>query len=589
MENVRWILEESSELPLYTLDFKERPSCPTCGILGNVHAYSLSTMKIGLDGPYQIRYKSYKCSNKTCLNYKKKRITPPNNCGRLNHVHDYGVEAKACEFRFKELKTLEEIESDLFIYHDIKISANAVGKIIKRYEIASKFENQAIVLDEIKKRGGTIICMDALHPYIGAGKLLVALDYDSEQCIYVEKVVTEKFDAQKAFQEHLKFLMESHGIPVLGIMSDDNKAQRKAIKAVWGEKIPHCSCLYHFYKQILEKPLELHSKLIKTIRKTLRDIHWVELYRRGEFEMKQETPLSKYLERLIKDLFTLTKWKPGRNNFRLDATKYYERIEYFHHELVTLHEKLDVHGISFSIQEGRIVSPLLLRLNTILIDCKIMHDELASVKISLQKIKKILDDHEESPEDGLKILKKIATNLTKRLTKEEQFGKHERHFIKEFEDFIFGRGQTLFNYREVNERYMKFNKEIHDKIEDSKTEDEKKEIKDKLYVPRTNNSLESRFKLLKYHLKRTLGQHHANRYLLAHGEYILHVNINASFNQIKKILQNANHEEISKEIKRNIIPRLTRFTQIKDDELFKSVMKEYEEMHSKIFANEKKR
>ena len=580
----KWILEGHSNPPFYMLDFDERPSCPECGMLANVHSYNKPSTKVGLHGTYQISYKTYKCCNITCSNHKKKRINPPNNRCAPNHRFDYEVEAKICELRFKELKILEEIEIYFSFIYSIKISTRTIGKIIRRYEIASKHENETMMLEELKNQGCSIICLDALHPYIGAGVLLVAQDFGTGRIIYVEKVQTQKFEVQEAFQEKLKQLMEDNKISVLGIMSDDHKSQRNAIKAVWGENIPHCSCLFHFYKQILKKPLELHSKLIKNIRKALRNIHWVELYRREDLKMKQDTPLSKYLKQLIKDLFALTRWKPGRNNFRLDATKYYERIEYFHQELTKLRHGLDENGFSLSGQEARILPSIDLSLDTILVDCRPINEELISIQTSLQRIKEILDEHSESSEIGLDKLKRIALKLKEREKKEIGLGKHEKHFINEFEDFIFDRGQTLFNYRIINETYMNFNKKIQERIQTSKSSEEKEKIQNELHVPKTNNSLESRFKMLRYNIKRTLGQHHANRYLLAHGEYILHVDINASFEKIKKILQNADYKAISKESRKNIIPRLSRFSQIRDDELFESVKKEYDEMHDEIFS-----
>ncbi|MHA1766085.1 MAG: hypothetical protein ACTSVK_07455 [Promethearchaeota archaeon] len=585
MISTKWILKENSNPPLYTLDFDERPACPECGMLANVHSYSKPSTKVGLHGTYQISYVSYKCCNISCINHKRKRINPPNNRCGSNHRFYYEVEAKICEVRFNGLKNLEEIENYFLFIHDIKISTRTTGKIIKRYEIASKHENEAMVLDLLKKQGWTIICLDALHPYKGASMLLVALDHETGKCIYVEKVKTQKFEVQKVFQEKL---MEDNKILVLGIMSDGHKSQRKAIKAVWGENIPHCSCLFHFYKQILKKPLELDSKLIKNIRKALRDIHWVELYRRGDLQMEQNSQISHYLEKVIKDLFALTKWKTGRNNFHFDATKYYKRIEYFHEELTKFQSNLDENDFSLAKQEMRILPALILRLNMILIDGRPMHEELTSIQTSLQWIKEILDKHSESSEIGLDNLKEVALKLKKREKEKRRIRKHEKHFINEFEDFIFDRGQTLFNYRIVNENYIKFNKEIQDRIQSSNSSEEKEKIQKELYALRTNNSLESKFKLLRYNIKRTLGQHHANRYLLAHGEYVLHVDINAPFEKIKKILQNADYNRISEESVSKIIPRLSRLTQIRDDKLFESVKKEYHEIHRRIFSTVKK-
>ncbi|MHA1381579.1 MAG: hypothetical protein ACTSRG_24695 [Candidatus Helarchaeota archaeon] len=90
---------------------------------------------------------------------------------------------------------------------------------------------------------------------------------------------------------------------------------------------------------------------------------------------------------------------------------------------------------------------------------------------------------------------------------------------------------------------------MQEKVRNTNTSKEIDETKNGLYVPKTNNDLELMFKVLRYFLKRTLGQHNASRYLLTHGEYILYVDMKASFERIKEILMNADYKTISEEIK----------------------------------------
>ncbi|MHA1380246.1 MAG: hypothetical protein ACTSRG_17870, partial [Candidatus Helarchaeota archaeon] len=384
-----------------------------------------------------------------------------------------------------------------------------------------------------------------------------------------------------AFHEKLKRIMEENEIPVLGIMSDDHKSQRMAIKDVWGDRVLHCSCHFHFFKQIMAKPLELHSKLVKNIRKAIRKIVWVENYRKGDLKLDKVRRISQYLERVIEDLFTLTKWKIGRNNFRLDAASYYERIVFYHEILSKLNEKIGEYQILLNAQEKRILTGLILKLESILDDNRADYEEINSILISILKIEEILNEHGKEVEIGLEALKKILKVLKKRQKEEKKLGKHEKHFITELEDFISDRGQTLFNYRKVNAAFIKNNPVLQEKIRKTGLSKESDEIEHNLFVPRTNNDLELMFKVLRYFLKRTLGQYNASRYLLAHGEYILHVDLNADFEKIKKILMNADYNAISEEIKKNIKSKLTRFKIIKDEESFESVKQEY----AKILAN----
>ena len=583
----RWIKQEDLAPITYIIDFKERPVCPSCNTPMNINSYSTPSKRIGLYSVYCTIYKYYMCEHPGCPNLRKKKVRAVNTRCAPYHQFDYEVAAKICELHFKGLKNLGEIETHLKITYNIKISKSTIGTIVRRYEVASKYENESIAIEEMKKNGGALICIDAIHPYNGAKLLLAARDFYTGRIIYVKKVKTQKVEVQEAFQKTLKQIMEENEITVLGIMSDDHKSQRIAIKNVWGDLVPHCSCLFHFYKQIMHKPLELHSKLIKTLRKALRRITWVEYFRKGELNLDEARPISRYIKRFIKDLFAFTSWKIGRNNLNLDAKIYFERIFDFHGELSKLKKEIDANQIALNKQERTILLKLLLRLKMMLDENKQNYLELCSILTQILVIKEVLDTHDEKDELGLETLNELVDVLRERLKTTKKIGKHETHFIKEFVDFISNRGQTLFNYRKVNENYIKCNNKIQEKLKKAKNQEEKDEIRDKLYVPRTNNALESMFKAIRYNLKRTLGQHTANRYLLAHGEYILHVDFDASFERIKEILMNADYKAISKELKKKRKPRLTRIQRLQDDEEFELIMKEYKKMRADILAEYK--
>jgi len=584
MRSVTTLGQSGLALVTYTIDFKERPICHECRVPMNVHSYGKPSEKIGLHENYYIRFKYYICENSTCPNRKKGSVRAENRYIALRHAFDYEVEAKICEVHFKNLKNGGEIKSYLESNFDIGISESTIGEVIKRYEIASKLENMLIVIEEIKKYGGTLICVDVIHPKKGGRMLIVAKDFFTGRTIYCLKVRTQKRAVQKAFHEKLKQIMEENGIKVFGIMSDDHKSQRLAIKDVWGDKVPHCSCHFHFFKQIMAKPLGLHSKLVKNIRKALRKITWVENFRTGDLIMDKKRRISQYLERIIKDLFALTKWKTGRNNFRLDAVEYYERIGFYHRILSELIESIDKHQIMLNDQEKRILSGLVSKLEVLIEDYKAYYEELNSILVTIYKIEEILNKHGENGEEGIKALEKVLIVLKNRQKEKNTLGEHEAHLVKELEDFVSDRGQTLFNYRKVNSEFLKNNPELQEKINNANTEKERNDIIDNLFAPKTNNDLELKFKMLRYFLKRILGQHNASRYLLAHGEYILHVDMDASFEKIKKTLMNADYIAISKEIKKNTKSKLTRFKIIKDIKSFESVKQEYAELLAIILA-----
>ena len=261
------------------LDFSERPTYSKCGSPKSICSHSKPSQVLGLEENYHIIFKKYTCTNKGCSEYRKhkERLVNPYKASR--HRFDYEVESVTCQQRFMYYRNYQEIKNHLKINHGVSISQKIIGNIIKLYEFSCKMHDVDQVFEELKKNGGTVIHIDAVAPLKGESKHVVAIDHFTRRTVLVEKVKSENTRNHVKIQQKLKKLLKYNNIEVLGFMSDDHVAQRKAIQEVWGKKMKHSRCIFHFTRRILNKPFEQNRNLLTKARSKLRKIYPVLFYR----------------------------------------------------------------------------------------------------------------------------------------------------------------------------------------------------------------------------------------------------------------------------------------------------------------------
>ena len=518
------------------LDFSERPTCLRCGSAKNICSHSKPSLIKGLQENYYIVFKEYTCTNKSCSECRKHKERPLNPYRAPRHRFDYDVESMICQQRFKYFKNYREIKDYLKRHHDLLISQKTVGNIIKQYEIACKLRNVDEVFKELRKNGGTLIHIDAMAPLKGEIKHVVAMDHFTGRTVLVEKVKSENTKNHVKFQQKLKLMLRNNGVEVLGFISDDHVAQRNAIQEVWGKKMKHSRCLFHFMKRIMNKPFELNRNLLTKARAKLRRIYPVKFFREEKGVLTGKGQISTYLNMLINDLSELTKWRNKANDTELNSITFYERLQDIHQAIVQLKEIINKNlELTLEKQEATVLNSLDGNLKRILHENKSKYEELRRIRKYHEQVKEILEAHEESSKVGLKKMKKLVKELQNKARPPNKPGIIERDFINQLATFILDRGKSLFHYRDIKN------------------------------APRTNNMQENRFKELKYQLKRTQGRQAASKYLQTHGEYLFHVDPNASLDEIKEILMTADHAKIAEIMKQEREAKRSRLFQIKDN------------------------
>jgi len=545
----------STYLPIFTpliqtkvLDFSQRPTCPKCGSPKNICSHSKPSLVTGLEEKYYIVFKEYTCTKKGCSEYRKHKDRPLNPYRAPRHRFDYDVESVICHQRFKYYRNYREIKIHLNFNHGVLISQKTIGNIIKIYEISCKLHGVDQVFKELKKNGGTFIHIDAMAPLKGESKHVVAMDHFTGRTVLVEKVKSENTRKHIEIQQKLKKLLKYNNIEVLGFMSDDHRAQRKAIQEVWGKKMKHSRCLFHFTKRILNKPLELNRNLLAKARSKLRKIYPVRFFREEKGILTGKGKVSTYLNQLTEDLSELSNWKNKANDTELQSLIFYERMRDIHETILLLKEYITkTPKIKLKKKEKTVLTSLDGNLKAILQENTAKYEELSRIIKYYEQIKVILDAHDESSKIGLKKMKKLVKKLQLKARPPNKMGAVERDFVHQLATFILDRGKSLFHYRDVKN------------------------------APRTNNMQENRFKEMKYQLKRTLGRQAASKYLQTHGENLFYVDPNASREEIKNILMNADHEKIRKLIKQEREERKKkRLSKIKKDEKWDEIKEDYD-------------
>lgn len=534
------------------VDFKERPICPACKISMSICSHSSPSKVVGFEGEYYTEYVEYTCTNKDCRQYKKMKFRAPNPWRIDRHKFDLEVEARVVQERFKEKCTYLEIKNKLGSEYGIEITLKTIGNIIYRYEIIRESKSLEENPSEFRENYGIFIGVDAIFPFKGEDKHIVAMDHYTDCTVLVERVRSENTDVHTEFQRKLKKYTRQNKIKVLGFMSDDHVSQRKAILTVWGPEMKHCRCHFHFKIRILEKAFELNSRLKTKAKAKIRKIIYVKKYREDKLKPVKNSEVWDYMEEIIKDLAAIQNWKNKRNDTNLESIKFYERLQDIYKLLTALKKEISpILETDYVVEKGRL-HLLLEKVKEILNEYKQFYNNLLIIKGHQSKVREILEAHEESSTAGLEKLIIFAEYLEKKLQSGVNICEEEEFFIKKLCSFVYDRGESLFQYRDIEN------------------------------ACNTNNNQEAKFKLVKQNIRRTQGTTSAARYFQAHGKYLMYIDPNASIEEIKKTLMNGDYKEVARIMKEERALRKRPLTKIKNDEKWKSRKKILKEKLQKI-------
>ncbi len=213
-----------------------------------------------LEGQKDIVCHKFMCTNDNCSCYKTTISPEEENLLALKSKNiGLDVVLEIGRLRYKEHKTWKEVQNILLSDYDIKISERTVGYQEKDYlaliNIIAKNDNKLLL--NLNNLEGIIIAVDGLKPDSGDEQLYLIREVQTGQ-ILASKLMsyTTQDEIEKLIQEVIDL-----NFPILGIVSDNDAMQKKAIKNKL-PNIPHQICQYHFLKRLVN-PLKLEDTKVK--------------------------------------------------------------------------------------------------------------------------------------------------------------------------------------------------------------------------------------------------------------------------------------------------------------------------------------
>lgn len=505
----------SKYLPRYNgttkiADFDERPKCRHCKkSMKIIRTYIIGPI-VGLSENYHVQKRSYRCGRALCPGGEEKPIKPQNTIYPPRSDYDYEVYAKVAEFRWSRRLTYEEIITRMQKDFGIILNLATTERMLKTYEIGCSQKYKPEYIAKIKANGGVLLTIDGMKPLKGNSPLYTVRDEFTGLKIHAKRLTSESIKQIKEVLIFVKDRVENDlGVKVFGIMSDAHPKQRKAIAEVFPD-VPHCLCHYHFYKYVFKVPKDLDSNLMTQTRKFLRGLYYLNKEKIYANQGKHWEPEFSFTKELLKILRALSNWKPRPKDPLFVGAELFSRLADVLDLLEGFLAKFDAARVQF--EDETVIRGLYLKIKEYIKANQDKFRELETIKLHVSEIKYILDDEKASAENALELLENYCKKLAI-LQLRGDCGPVEAQFIEDLTKYVETKGDLLFNYKQIEG------------------------------APKTNNLHELSFKQLKHLLRKIIGFHTAKSYILSHGEHIIFVDPQESFEGILEILKGMDYKK----------------------------------------------
>jgi len=491
-----------------TISLDERPICKHCRNPMKIVSSTVVGPIVGLTDNYDVQKYYYQCGRALCDGGDEKPIKPKNTIYPPKSDYDYEVYAKVAEFRWRRKLTYEEIINAMKKDFGIVLNLATIERMLKTYEIGCSQKYKPKYIKNIQKNGGILLTVDGMLPLKGNPPLYTTRDEFTGLKIHSKRLTSESTRQIKAYLISAKLRIETElGVEVIGIISDAHPKQRKAIAEVF-PGVPHCLCHYHFYKYVFRAPKDLDSNLMTQTRKFLRGLYYLNKEKIYANQGKHWEPNFSFTKDVLTVLRSLSNWKSRPKDPYFVGAELFSRLADMSVLLEKLIAKIDAAGKHF--EDEKVIRGLYLKIKEYINANQDKKRELETIKVYLSEIKDILDEEKASAANALDLLEGYCKKLA-RLRLREDCGLVEAQFIEELTKYVETKGELLFNFKRIEG------------------------------APKTNNSHELSFKQLKHFLRKMIGFRTAKSYLLSHGEYIIFVDPQESFEGILEIFKNMDY------------------------------------------------
>jgi len=264
------VVKEWGEVPSYHY-YPEVERCRYCGgELERSHPV-WSKVIVFVGGAMRVTNWGYRCVNRetTCSQPDKVyRSAIADGLALKKYTFGLDVIAFVGQQRFGEHRSLSEIHEALG-ERGVEISERRVTDYMGDYEVLLKCAQGAKLeahREEIMANGGVVLAIDGVQPEKGKPTLYIFRDALSGARFHAVSLLHNDTESLVAEMKVVDKLLKGLGVPLLGVVSDDQRAIRQGVSQVW-PGILHHLCHLHFLKAAQKPIYEEDSSLAKELKK----------------------------------------------------------------------------------------------------------------------------------------------------------------------------------------------------------------------------------------------------------------------------------------------------------------------------------
>lgn len=262
--------KDYGETPSYH-HYPEVKQCPYCGgELERSHPVWSKTI-VSLKEIAKVTNWGYRCVNRHTICPRPDavyRSMMADGLALKNYTFGLDVIAFVGQQRFGEHRSLGEILQALES-RGVPISERRVTDYMGDYEVLLKCAQGAKLeahREQIIANGGVVLAIDGVQPEKGKATLYIFRDALSEARLHAVSLLHNDTESLVSEMKVVDKLLQGLGVPLQGVVSDNQRAIRQGVAQVW-PRVLHHLCHLHFLK-VVQKPIrEEDSSLAKELKK----------------------------------------------------------------------------------------------------------------------------------------------------------------------------------------------------------------------------------------------------------------------------------------------------------------------------------
>jgi hypothetical protein len=284
----RW--PSDTDFSLWELDVLDR-NCPACGRMMHICDHRYRRFHT-LDGPVQLVCKLNHCPDLACPGHARTKSPELEITLALPQMAIGWDVLRWIGHRRRSLHmAISLIQSELLDDYAIKLSEDAIGQSIRRYQVmlAARQQDAESLRRQYQSVAEIILCIDGLQPEKGHETLYVVRESTRKRVWFAEPLISATEDEVRRLIKKAREWAQSFGTPVGLWMSDKQEASLKGIAAEFPE-VPHRYCDNHFLRDVAKPVLEADSHAKVRMRKKVRGPRVIEqaVLERQKSETKED-------------------------------------------------------------------------------------------------------------------------------------------------------------------------------------------------------------------------------------------------------------------------------------------------------------